>query len=183
MAKALIAVANGTEDMEAVIVIDLLRRAGIDVTVAGESTMVTCAHGLKIVPDTTIDDVSDDDVFDVVILPGGGQGVDALGNNHALEQVVRRHYKAQKYIAAICAAPTLLHEWKLLPANAVVTSYPGYESVFQSYTYANIRVAVDHNLITSRGPGTTIEFALEIIRRLAGEAVASRIASDIVLYE
>jgi protein DJ-1 len=71
----------------------------------------------------------------------------------------------------------------LLPANAVVTSYPGYESVFQSYTYANIRVAVDHNLITSRGPGTTIEFALEIIRRLAGEAVASRIASDIVLYE
>lgn len=183
MPKALLAIANGTEDMEAVIVADLLRRAGIDVTMAGESTLVTCAYGLKVAPDITIDDIADDEMFDVVILPGGGQGVDAFARNHALESIVRRHHHAEKYIAAICAAPTLLHEWRLLPSEAIVTSYPGFETALDDYTYLTIRVVVDHNIITSRGPGTAIEFALEIIRHLTNEAIESRVASDIVLYE
>ena len=183
MASALIAIANGTEEMEAVIVIDLLRRANIAVTVAGESTLVTCSRGVKMIPDVTIEELSDDDTYDAVILPGGGQGVDALGANHALEHLVRRHHKAGKYIAAVCAAPTLLHDWKLLPAAAVVTAYPGTESVLAPYTYVTDRVAVDGRFITSRGPGTTIEFSLEIIRRLVGETTAARVAGDIVMYE
>lgn len=183
MATALVPIANGSEEMEAVIVIDLLRRAGIDVTVAGDATVVTCSRGVKIIPDTTIEELTDDDTYDAVVLPGGSQGVDALAASHTLELLVRRHHAAKKYIAAICAAPTLLHEWGLLAPATVVTSHPGVESVLQGHTYVTDRVVTAGRIITSRGAGTATEFSLEIIRRLVGDAAAARVATDIVLYE
>jgi DJ-1 family protein len=182
--RVLVPIANGTEEMEAVIVIDMLRRAGVDVTVAGDANIVTCSRGVRIIPDTTIEELGDDDVFDAVVLPGGGQGVEHFIGNPSLEHVVRRHRDAKKTLAAICAAPVVLHEWGMLPANKVVTSHPSVEDVLSgTYTYVLERVAIDGRIITSRGAGTAFEFSLALIRKLVDDATAARVASDIVLYE
>ncbi|MBI2794933.1 MAG: DJ-1/PfpI family protein [Ignavibacteria bacterium] len=179
----LVPIANGTEEMEAVIIIDMLRRAGLDVVVAGDGDMVTCSRGIRIVPDISIDDISDDDVFDAIILPGGSQGAANFASNTALEHIVIRHKKKKALIGAICAAPTVLHEFGLLRSSTVITSHPSYADVLSGYAYTTDRVAADGEIITSRGAGTAFEFALSLIRKLADEATARRVATDIVLYE
>ena len=180
---ALVPIANGTEEMEAVIIIDMLRRAGIDVVVAGDGDMVTCSRGVRIIPDISIDDISDDDVYDAVVLPGGSQGAANFAANHALAHIVARHRTGNKLIAAICAAPIVLHEYGLLRSSTVITSHPAYTDVLQAYAYTTDRVAQDDGIITSRGAGTAFEFALALIKKLADDATARRIATDIVLYE
>ncbi|MEN9281281.1 MAG: hypothetical protein RL594_216 [Bacteroidota bacterium] len=183
MPKVLVPISNGTEEMEAVIIIDMLRRAGCDVVVAGDGDVVVCAWGVRLLPDIMIDDIADDDVYDAIVLPGGSQGVNNFARSAALEQVLRRHAASKGLIGAICAAPTVLHEFKLLHDGAVVTSHPGVADVFAPYTYTLDRVAVDGMVVTSRGAGTACEFALALIRRLADEKTARRVASDIVMYE
>ncbi len=179
----LIPIANGTEEMEAVIIVDMLRRAGVDVTIAGDGDMVTCSRGLRIVPDLAIDDIADDDDFDLVVIPGGSQGVENLMENDALRHILARHRAAKKPLGAICAAPVLLHEFGLLRGGAGVTSHPSSADVLKEYSYSTDRVVEDAGIITSRGAGTAFEFALAIIRRYVGEATARRVATDIVLYE
>lgn len=183
MKKVLVPIANGTEEMEAVIVIDMLRRAGCEVVIAGEGNVVICSRGVRIVPDIDIDDVHDDDVFDAIVLPGGGQGVERFIANNHLEQVLKRHMAAHRWIGAICAAPTVLHEFGLLAESAVVTSHPSVADVLAPYTYTLDRVATDGRLVTSRGAGTAFEFALTLIRHLVGETTSTRVATDIVMYE
>lgn len=181
--KALIPIANGTEEMEAVILIDMLRRAGVDVVVAGDGNVVTCSRGVRIVPDCILEDLSDDENFDAIVLPGGQQGVQNFIENAQLENMLQRHRERKGVIGAICAAPVVLHEFGMLASNAVVTSHPSTAEQLQSYAYTLDRVAKDGRLITSRGAGTAFEFALALIRVLADEKTASRVASDIVLYE
>jgi len=183
MAKILVPISNGTEEMEAVIIIDMLRRGGCDVLIAGDGDVVVCAWGTRLLPDVMIDDIADDDTFDAIVLPGGSQGVSNFSRNAALEAILRRHSAANGLIGAICAAPTVLHEFKLIPDGAVVTSHPGVADVLAPYTYTLDRVASDGSIITSRGAGTAIEFSLAILRRLGTEKAARRVASDIVLYE
>lgn len=179
----LVPIANGTEEMEAVIIIDMLRRAGLDVVVAGDGDMVTCSRGVRIVPDISIDDINDDDVFDAIILPGGSQGAANFASNNALEHIVIRHRKRKAIIGAICAAPVVLHEYGLLRSSTVITSHPSYADVLARYAYVADRVAEDGSIVTSRGAGTAFEFTLWLIRKLADEATARRVATDIVLYE
>ncbi len=183
MKKVLVPIANGTEEMEAVIIIDMLRRASLDVTVAGEGDIVVCSRGVRIVPDVHIDDIHDDHHYDAIVLPGGEQGVSNFINNHALEQILERHVSQKGLIGAICAAPMVLHEYGLLPARVVVTSHPSIANVLAPYTYTLDRVASDGRIITSRGAGTAFEFSLALIRKLTDDTTATRIATDIVMFE
>lgn len=179
----LLPVANGSEEMEAVIVVDMLRRASVDVIVAGDADIVHCSRGIRLIPDKSIDDIDEDRMFDAIVLPGGRQGVDALATSVTLENIVRRHHAAKRTIAAICAAPLLLHDWALLKKASVVTCHPSIDNVMSAYTLSSERVVVDGHIVTSRGAGTAIEFALTLIRLLVDETTALRIAGDIVLYE
>ncbi len=183
MKKILVPIANGSEEMEAVIIVDMLRRAGCEVVLAGDGDVVICSRGIRIVPDLSIDEITDDDSFDAVVLPGGSQGVERFASNTHLQHILARHRAKNRLLAAICAAPAVLHEFGLLHAGAVVTSHPSVANTLEAYTYTLDRVATDGALITSRGAGTAFEFALHIIRMLTGEAAALRIATDIVLYE
>lgn len=179
----LIPIANGSEEMEAVILIDMLRRAGVDVTVAGDGDMVTCSRGVRIVPDIALDDLADDDEFDLIVLPGGDQGVENFLDNEALRQMIVRHRTSKRAVGAICAAPVILHELGLLRSNTKITSHPSRAEDLAVYQYSTERVVEHDGIVTSRGAGTAFEFALEIIRRYADEATARRVATDIVLYE
>ena len=183
MNQVLVPIANGTEEMEAVIIIDMLRRAGIDVEVAGAGDVVTCSRGVRIVPDMALHEIADDDMFAAIVLPGGSEGVEELIKNPYLENILRRHKERKGLIGAICAAPTILHEFRMLTPSTVLTSHPSVADQLQQYAYTTDRVAEDGLLITSRGAGTAVEFALALIRRLADATTASRIASDIVMYE
>jgi len=179
----LVPIANGSEEMEAVIIVDMLRRAGVSVLFAGDADIVTCSRGVRIIPDVIFQDLSDDKIFDAIVIPGGQQGVENLVVNHQLRTIIERHKSAGKLIAAICAAPSILHEWGMLVTSDVVTSHPSVERMMSSYAYSFDRVVEHGRLITSRGAGTAFEFALALVRRLAGQEVARRIAGDIVLYE
>lgn len=183
MKNVLVPIANGTEEMEAVVIIDMLRRASLNVLVAGDGDVIVCSRGVRIVPDIHLDEITDDDNFDAIVLPGGEQGVSNFIRNHALEHIITRHHARKGLIGAICAAPIVLHEFGLLPKRAVVTSHPGCTQVFAPYTYTLDRVAVDGSIVTSRGAGTAFEFTLMLIRKLTDETTATRIATDIVMFE
>lgn len=181
--NVLVPIANGTEEMEAVIIVDMLRRAGLNVIVAGNSDVVTCSRGIRIVPDKRFEYINEDDHFDAIVLPGGQQGVEEFISSSVLEQILKRHTKSKGITAAICAAPIVLHEFGLLTSKATVTSHPSVEQDLASYTYVLDRVARDGQIITSRGAGTAFEFTLALITALTDSTIATRIATDIVLYE
>lgn len=180
----LIPIANGTEEMEAVIVADMLRRASLSVMVAGDGHVVTCARRIRIVPDKQLNELNDSDHFTAVVIPGGSPGVENLLQNEHLQAILRRHKESGGLIAAICAAPLVLHEWNMLEKGMRVTSHPSVEYELRSaYDYSFERVVEDGNVVTSRGAGTAFEFALTLIRILVNDATAVRIAGDIVMYE
>ena len=184
MPHVLVPISNGTEEMEAVIIIDMLRRAGITVTVAGDGDVIICSRGVKLVPDAILETLTDDDQFDAIVLPGGMQGVESLSANESVVHILERHIASKRLVAAICAAPLLLHDHALIPKGATITSHSAIAGTLQDrYTYTLDRVVEDGTLITSRGAGTAFEFSLALIRRLSSDAVATRVATDIVLYE
>jgi len=178
----LLPVAQGTEEMEAVVVIDLLRRAKLNVKVAGENELVSCAHGLKIVPDIMIANLDIDDEFDAIILPGGTEGTRRLTENDTLEKILKLHNKKGKLLAAICAAPTILLHHNILVPGSPVTSHPGVKFQFEAFEYKEDKVVQSGNIITSRGAGTVIDFALSIIENLINSAAAEKVA-DSILYK
>lgn len=169
MASVLIPVADGSEELEAVTLIDLLRRAGIEVVVAGlKEGPVTCSRGTVLVPDTTLDEVLDRD-FDMIVLPGGLPGADHLDQDPRVHALLRRMAEAGRFTAAICAAPKVLANAGLLEGRQA-TSYPG---VIDGMDLPATRVLAepvvqDGKVITSRGPGTAMDFALALIEQLAG---------------
>jgi len=179
MNKVLIYLAPGFEEIEAVTIIDLLRRAGIDVTIAGlEQEAVTGSHGITIACDTYYESVDADD-FDCLILPGGQPGTNNLKNDQRVLETIRKFDRGKKIIGAICAAPTVLYTAGILK-NIRVTSYPTEKNVFDPSLYEESHVVSDGNIITSRGVGTAIEFALDIIGRIKGNAVKLQTAEHIL---
>ncbi|WP_456375490.1 DJ-1 family glyoxalase III [Thiolapillus sp.] len=181
MARVLIPLAQGCEELEAVTVIDLLRRAGIEVVTAGlEEGPVTCSRGVVLLPDTRLDEVLDED-FDMLVLPGGLPGADHLDNDERIKVLLRRMAEQGKYTAAICAAPKVLASAGLLE-NRRATSYPGVlDALDLPRTHRlNQPVVVDAGVITSRGPGTAMDFALELIGQLAGEEQRQAVESGLV---
>lgn len=179
MNRVLVPVAQGTEDMEAVIAIDLLRRAGCDVVVAGlEPGPVTAARGVRLIPDAEWTDINPMD-FDAIVLPGGGEGTRRFCAHGGLLDAVRSMHAAGRWVAAICAAPLALQAAGILDGRRA-TCHPGVAGELKSAAREDESVVTDGTIITSQGAGTSIPFALELIRRMCGSPVADRIAADIV---
>lgn len=169
MASVLIPLAQGCEELEAVTVIDLLRRAGITVVTAGlDGRPVTASRGTVLVPDTTLD-AALDRAYDMVVLPGGQPGADHLDGDERIRGLLQEMAGAGKYTAAICAAPKVLARAGLL-AGKRATSYPGVLQAgsVPGMEFTEQAVVTDGTVITSRGPGTAMDFALQLIEILAG---------------
>ena len=168
MPKVLIPLAQGCEEMEAVTIIDILRRAGIEVISAGLNDQPVCAsRGVMLLPDTTLDAALQQD-FDMVVLPGGQPGSNNLKADPRIIAVLQKMAQQGKYIAAICAAPSVVASAGLLNGKQA-TSFPGALDSFQNVKQQNIAVVEDGNIITSRGPGTAMDFALTLVERLEGK--------------
>jgi len=171
MANVLVPLAQGCEELEAVTIIDLLRRAGINVITAGLNDQpVRASRGTVLIPDTTLDAVMQHE-FDMIVLPGGLPGADNLNSDSRIHRLLKQMTAANKYTAAICAAPKVLATAGLLNGKHA-TSYPGSIDGIETVdmVYEQQAVVIDGKLITSRGPGTAMDFALTLIEQLAGKA-------------
>lgn len=176
MARILIPIAPGSEELEAVTLIDLLRRAGFAVTVAGlEPGPVTCSRGTRLLPDVALAEVLDE-TFDLVVLPGGLPGADHLRDDGRIRELLQRHAEADRYTAAICAAPKVLAAAGLLDGRRA-TAYPGAldAAALPRTEVLEESVVVDGRIVTSRGPGTAMDFALTLIELLGGFEARSRV--------
>lgn len=181
MAKVLVPLAPGFEDLEAVTIVDLLRRAGIEVVTAGLAPgLVQGARGMRMQPDAQLEAVLDQD-FDMIALPGGMPGAETLKQDRRILALLRKMAAAGKFTAAICAAPIALAEAGLLDGKKA-TSYPGFVDKLDlpHTTYLDDAVVVDGRVVTSRGPGTAMDFALELIALLSGEAKRKQVEAGLV---
>jgi protein deglycase len=170
MASVLVPLAAGCEELEAVTIIDLLVRAGVEVTTAGlQPGPVTASRGVVIVPQTDLDHAMRRD-YDMVVLPGGLPGATNLDADPRIHTLLKKMATADKYIAAICAAPRVLGNAGLLDGKQA-TSYPGHVDKMDlpGVTYLETPVVQDGKVITSRGPGTAMDFALALIEILMGK--------------
>lgn len=176
MPRALIPLAAGCEELEAVTLIDVLRRAGIDVVSAAlDDPNVRCLNNTVLVADTTLDAVLDES-FDIIILPGGlPGGAEYLNADPRIHAIIKRQNEQQGLIGAICAAPQVLQTAGLLEGKKA-TAYPG---VLEQAT--GNKVEKDGNIITSRGPGTAMDFALEIIAMLVNQNRRAEIENELTL--
>lgn len=176
MASVLVPLAPGFEELEAVTIIDLLRRARIEVVTAGlQPGPVQGSRGTVLVPDVALDAALQRD-FDMVVLPGGQPGARNLEQDVRIGTLVRKMAQQQKYTAAICAAPKVLAEAGVLDGKHA-TAFPG---AIDPTHYPRIRlqahaVVTDGNVVTSRGPGTAMDFALELIELLAGAETRNQV--------
>lgn len=179
MAKVLVPLAEGCEELEAVTIIDLLRRAGIDVVVAGlKPGVVKASRGVQLVPDMTLDVALQQD-FDMVVLPGGMPGATHLKDDPRIIQLLKKMAAAGKYTAAICAAPMVLAEAGLLDGKQA-TSYPGFLDALPGVTLSTATVVQDGTVLTSRGPGTAMDFALALVEVLSGVETRQQVESALV---
>jgi len=166
--KACLLLAEGFEEIEAVTLIDVLRRAGVEVKTAGLSgKTVRGAHDIVMESDIRIGDCRE--LPDALILPGGMPGAAHLGDSAAVMDLVKKTASGNKIVAAICAAPALVLGPSGVLDGKKATCYPGFETEFPaSVKYTAARVTVDGNIITGSGPGSALEFALELVRLIAG---------------
>lgn len=180
MANVLVPLAEGCEELEAVTIIDLLRRAGIHVTVAGlEAGPVKASHGVVIQPDTTLDKALQQD-YDMVVLPGGGPGSDRLDADGRVRDLLIKMANSEKFTAAICAAPKVLLTAGILEGKQA-TCYPGVLNNEQLPGLDTSQPVVqDGKVVTSRGPGTAIDFSLTLIENLVGKAKRDEVESGLV---
>ncbi|XP_059487477.1 Parkinson disease protein 7-like [Neocloeon triangulifer] len=184
---AIVLLAEGAEEMEFVTPVDVLRRAGVHVTVAGiaGSAPVKCSRDISVVPDEALESAVAKGPFDAVILPGGLKGSQNLAESAAVGALVKQQEAEGRIVAAICAAPTALKQHGVGKGKKV-TSYPSTQAEMEKggdYTYLQDRVVVDGNLITSRGPGTALEFALAITEALVGKEQADSLANGMLLKQ
>lgn len=167
MKKICIPLAEGFEETEAVTLIDVLRRADFQVKTASlGSNLVQGAHDITVEADCLLKDISAKE-FDMIILPGGMPGTKYLLESPIIKKLLEDFSKKDKYIGAICAAPMVLASAGLLE-NKAATSFPGTENKLGGAKVKTDRVVLDGNIITSKGPGTAMEFALAIVEKLAG---------------
>jgi len=178
--NVLIPVADGSEEMEVVIVADTLRRAQWHVVLAGLAAgAVTASRGVRLVPDVAWADVTPE-AFDMLVIPGGWDGVTALAKNERLLATVRAFMANGKWVAAICAGPLVLQAAGVLKGRRA-TCHPGVAGKLTQTPRLNDRVVVDGRLITSQAPGTAFEFALALIRAVEGDRKADELAKAMVV--
>ncbi|MFA6599936.1 MAG: DJ-1 family glyoxalase III [Candidatus Omnitrophota bacterium] len=179
MKKILVPLAGGFEEIEAVTVIDVLRRAGFRVETASlDAKTVAGAHGLSVVADLTLEDALKAD-YDALVLPGGQPGTDHLRKDNRVLGLVRKMRDGGKWVAAICAAPLVLRDAGIAD-GLELTSYPGLEGEFSASRYRADSVVVDGTVVTGRGPGVAMVFALKLVELIAGPAEKDRLSCQMV---
>ena len=181
MKKAVVFLADGLEEIEGLTVVDLLRRAGIEVTTVSikeKDRTVTGSHGIIIQADSCFEteDFSDKDLL---VLPGGMPGTTNLGNHAGVVNQVMDFYRSGRMVAAICAAPTVFGQMGILKGRTAVC-YPGLEGELTGATVGAHEVEVSDNVTTSRGMGTAIPFALSLVAQLSGQEASDQLAKSIV---
>ena len=182
MKQVCVFLAEGFEEGEALTAVDLLRRARVyvDTVSITDEYKVHGAHGINVQTEDLFDQVNFEE-FDMIVLPGGMPGTTNLMQHEGVRQIVTSFVQEGKLVGAICAAPMILEDLGLLQGKKA-TCYPACEENLKSAQLTGEAVEVDENIITSRGVGTAIDFALELIKALAGKDMAKKIATDIV-YE
>jgi 4-methyl-5(b-hydroxyethyl)-thiazole monophosphate biosynthesis len=172
--KVLVAIADGIEELEAVTIIDVLRRAKADVTVASVgSKKVTASRGVKLEADALISECADN-IYDLIALPGGMPGAEHLRDSKELTELLKAQVESGRYYAAICASPAVVLQHHGLLENKKATCYPSMLS--QLSEVVDGKVAVDGNCITSQGPGTALQFALKLVELLFGQDKSQEVA-------
>ena len=180
MAKVLVPLADGFEEIEAVTVVDVLRRGGVEFVTASihDRLDVRGAHGMKIAADRHFDEAQRD-FYDAIVLPGGGGCAAAFKQLQTLHERLRRQHDEHRFLCAICAAPTVLETAGVLDEGVEVTCYPTCrEDLERPWTPAP--VVVDGTVITGQSPGAAVLFALVVLKSLAGEQVARKVAQGMV---
>lgn len=179
--SVLVPIADGTEEIEAVCIIDVLRRAGADVTVASvDQRQVTASRGVTLVADKQLSECSDA-VFDLIALPGGVPGAEHLRDSEILTRMLEQQKNEGRLFAAICASPAVVLQTHGLLEARLATCHPSFEAFMGRAAFSEDRVVVDANCITSRGPGTAIEFSLALVEQLYGKQKAEETAAPMVM--
>lgn len=179
MQKVLVLLAQGCEEIEAVTIIDILRRAEVEVVSAGlDEQPVRASHGVTLLPDTTLD-LARKQSFDMIVLPGGLPGTYNLRDDKRVIELLQQMARQGKYVAAICAAPSVLAAAGLLDGRRA-TCYPTCLDSFPKVDLQTTAVVEDGKLITSRGPGTAMDFALALVERLTGKAKRQEVEAALV---
>jgi len=178
MPKVLVPVANGSESLETVAIVNVLRRAGIAVTIASieHDLTITGTREVKLTADAHLDDVVSQD-WDAIVLPGGGPGAEALSKSKTLVERLRKQRDGRKLYAAICAAPALVLGRHGLLEGKRATGYPGIEGIPRRVEEP---VVVDGHCVTSQGPATAIEFGLKLVELLAGAEKSKQVAETML---
>lgn len=181
MLKALVPIADGSEEMEAVIIIDVLRRAGIDVCVASvmADRKVAASRGVELVADCHIE-YCQNKPWDMVVIPGGMPGAEHMAKSRALLDIISDQISAQRWLAAICAAPAVVLAANGFITGASATCYPAFRHILDQHNvHAMIEpVSIHNKLITGQGPGTAMQFALTLVSLLVGEVQADKVANE-----
>ena len=180
MARVLIPLANGFEDIEAIAVIDVLRRGGVEVVTASvhDTLEVRSAHGVHLMADALFAN-TERLAYDAIVLPGGGEGTENLKRTEGLFERLRRQHAEGKLLCAICAAPTVLVEAEVLEPETQVTCYPTCQMELDR-EWSPAPVVVDGGFITGQAPGAATLFALVILQTLSGEPTARKVARGMV---
>ncbi|MCD8213442.1 MAG: DJ-1/PfpI family protein [Campylobacter sp.] len=181
MKKVAVILANGFEEIEALSVVDVLRRAQIDTLCVGlDRTLVVGAHGVSVESDILLDELKEYE-FDAIVLPGGLPGAQNLADSKELGKILRLFDDNDKLICAICAAPMALASAGVL--KDFFTCYPGFETNVRKDKSGYIgdkNVICDHNIMTSKGPATAMEFALEIVKELNGSSSYESVKNELL---
>lgn len=181
MKKVILFLAEGFEEVEALTVVDYLRRKDINVDIVSitEGNEVKGAHEIIVLADKTMNDIKDIDDYDAVIIPGGLPGATNLRDNDKVIDVVKKINENGKLTAAICAGPIVLERAGIIK-DKKVTSYPGFEDDLKNGVYIEQNVVRDGSIITARGPALAVDFAIEIIKYLLGEEKSEELKKDIL---
>lgn len=182
MPKVLLPLATGFEEIEAITIVDILRRAGVEVVMGSlEGLHVKGAHGIEVIADTLLCELESKD-FDMIVLPGGLPGATNLAKDTKVLALLQDFDKDKKHIAAICAAPLALKSAGVLKNH--YTCYPSFETHIAHQGYSDTSsVVCDANITTSKGPSTAMEFTLKLVEILCGEEMAQKLSKDLLLIK
>ena len=183
MKKSFLFLADGFEDIEAIAVVDILRRGGVEVQTVSitEQKQVKSAHGVVVIADRMFEEIKWEEA-DCLICPGGMPGAQYLSEHHPLLQLLQQQYESDRLIAAICAAPALVFGKLVFGKQLKMTCYPGFEGVLPvHFELASQGVVRDGNVITAKGPGFAVQFGLAILEQLRSVDIAKEVAAGMLI--